>query len=95
MKITPADVRRVAALARLALTAAEEERLARELDKILQYVGKLNEVDTSEIEPFTPRVANRNPFRNDQVTNPSRAKALLANAPDKDQTFFKVPKIIE
>ena len=95
MKITPAEVRRVAALARLALTAAEEDRLVRELDNILQHIAKLNEIDTSEIEPFTHGVKSVNAFRRDAATNPSRPEALLANAPDKDNTFFKVPKIIE
>ena len=95
MKITPEEVRRVALLARLALTPTEEERLAQELDKILQYVEKLNELNTSQVEPFTHAVDTINAFRSDEVTNHSRPGALLANAPEKDQTFFKVPKIIE
>lgn len=88
-------MQRVAALARLALTAAEEERLVRDLDNILQHIAKLNEIDTSVIEPFTHGVTSVNAFRRDAVTNPSRPAALLANAPDKDDSFFKVPKIIE
>jgi aspartyl-tRNA(Asn)/glutamyl-tRNA(Gln) amidotransferase subunit C len=95
MKITPAEVRRIAALARLALTASEEERLAHDLDKILQHVEKLNEIETSQIEPFTHAVTSVNAFRTDEAANSSRPAALLANAPDKDQSFFKVPKIIE
>lgn len=95
MKITPEDVRRVAMLARLALTPTEEERLTEELDKILRYVEKLNELDTSQVEPFTHAVNRFNAFRSDEVTNQPRPMALLANAPEKDQTFFKVPKIIE
>lgn len=95
MKITPAEVQQVAALARLALTAAEEEQLIGELDDILQHIEKLNEIDTSKIEPFMHGVRSVNAFRHDAATNPSRPEALLANAPDKDGTFFKVPKIIE
>jgi aspartyl-tRNA(Asn)/glutamyl-tRNA(Gln) amidotransferase subunit C len=95
VKITLKEVRHVAMLARLALTPTEEERLTEELDKILQHVEKLNEIDTSQIDPFTHAVTNVNAFRNDAVTNDARTEALLANAPDKDQTFFKVPKIIE
>jgi aspartyl-tRNA(Asn)/glutamyl-tRNA(Gln) amidotransferase subunit C len=95
VKITPEEVRRVAMLARLALTPAEEERLTEELDKILRYVEKLNELDTSQLEPFTHAVNRVNAFRSDEVTNHPRPMALLANAPEKDQTFFKVPKIIE
>jgi aspartyl-tRNA(Asn)/glutamyl-tRNA(Gln) amidotransferase subunit C len=95
VKITPAEVQQVAALARLALTTAEEEQLVGELDDILQHIAKLNEIDTSKIEPFTHGVRSVNAFRHDAATNPSRPEALLANAPDKDGTFFKVPKIIE
>ena len=95
MKITSEEVRRVALLARLGLMPAEEGRLTEELDKILRYVEKLNELDTSQVEPFTHSVATINAFRNDEVTNHPHSAALLANAPEKDQTFFKVPKIIE
>jgi aspartyl-tRNA(Asn)/glutamyl-tRNA(Gln) amidotransferase subunit C len=95
VKITQEEVRRVAMLARLALTPAEEGRLTAELDKILRYVEKLNELDTSQTEPFTHAVATINAFRSDEVTNHPRPEAVLANAPEKDQTFFKVPKIIE
>jgi aspartyl-tRNA(Asn)/glutamyl-tRNA(Gln) amidotransferase subunit C len=95
VKITLEEVRRVAMLARLALTPAEEERLTEELDKILRYVEKLSELDTSQVEPFTHGVTTINAFRNDEVTTHTDSAAVLANAPEKDQTFFKVPKIIE
>ena len=95
MKITPEEVRRVALLARLRLTAEEESRLTAQLDKILQYVDQLNQLDTSKIEPFTHAVAIVNALRDDEVTNHADAADLLANAPEKNQTFFKVPKIIE
>jgi aspartyl-tRNA(Asn)/glutamyl-tRNA(Gln) amidotransferase subunit C len=95
VKITQEEVRRVALLARLALTPTEADRLSQELDRILRYVEKLNELDTSQVEPFTHAVNKVNAFRNDEVTNHPRPMALLANAPEKDQTFFKVPKIIE
>ena len=95
MKITLEEVRRVALLARLALTRSEESRLTEELDKILRYVEKLNELDISQVEPFTHAINTLDTLRSDQVTNPSRPTDLLANAPEKSQTFFKVPKIIE
>ncbi len=95
MKITPEDVRRVALLARLQLTAEEENRLTAELDKILQYVEQLNQLDTSQIEPFTHAVQTVNALRKDEITNHPRPTDLLANAPQKDGTFLKVPKIIE
>ncbi len=95
MKITPEEVRRVAMLARLRLTPDEEKRLTGQLDKILQYVDKLNQLDVSQIEPFTHAVDIVNALREDEATNRPGVTELLANAPEKDQTFFKVPKIIE
>ena len=94
MKLTRAEVQRVATLARLRLTAAEEERLTEQLDNILQYMEKLNELATSQVDPFIRAVDIVNPLREDQVTNQSNADAMLANAPAKHETFFKVPKII-
>ena len=82
-------------LARLRLKPEEEKQLTGQLDKILQYVDMLNQLEVSQIEPFTHAVEVVNAFRDDEVTNPARAAQVLANAPEKDQTFFKVPKIIE
>jgi len=95
MKITAEEVRRVALLARLKLTAEEEAELTRQLDSILAYMDKLAELDTTEVEPFSPTVDGVHALREDKVTQHPNAEALLANAPDRDDTFFKVPKIIE
>jgi aspartyl-tRNA(Asn)/glutamyl-tRNA(Gln) amidotransferase subunit C len=95
MKLTAKEVQRIAMLARLRLTAEEETLLTDQLDNILQYMGKLNEVDISGIEPFSHNVNMINPMREDMVTNQPNAEALLANAPEKENTFFQVPKIIE
>jgi aspartyl-tRNA(Asn)/glutamyl-tRNA(Gln) amidotransferase subunit C len=95
VKITPEEVRRVATLARLRLTPEEEKQITGQLDKFLQYVDTLNQVEVSQIEPFTHAVEIVNALRDDEVTNRDHAVQLLANAPEKDQTFFKVPKIIE
>jgi aspartyl-tRNA(Asn)/glutamyl-tRNA(Gln) amidotransferase subunit C len=95
MKLTRADVQRVAVLARLRLTEAEEIDLTTQLDAILAYMDKLNEIDTFNVEPFSHATDGNNAFRADKVTNQADADSLLANAPDRDGTFFKVPKIIE
>ena len=95
MKLTRDEVQRVAVLARLRLTPKEETQLTEQLDHILAYMEKLAELDTSNIEPFSHTVDTVNVLREDQVTNRSNADALLANAPDRDNSFFKVPKIIE
>ncbi len=95
MSFSREEVRRVAVLARLQLSSEEEERLAVQLDRILQYMEKLNQLDTSQVEPLAHAVDIVNAFRQDQVRNSPDPEALLANAPEKDETFFKVPKIIE
>jgi len=95
MKLTREDVERVATLARLRLTPEEETSLTEQLDSILDYMDKLNELDTSQVAPFTHAVDLVNALREDRVTNEPNTEALLANAPEKDETFFKVPKIIE
>ena len=95
MKIGLEEVRRVAALARLALTPAEEELLTVQLDSILQFVEKLNEVDTSAVEPLAHVVAVGNALREDRIGNQPATDLLLANAPAREKDFFKVPKIIE
>ena len=82
-------------LGRLRLTAAEESLFAEQLDNILQYMEKLNRLDTSEVEPFTHAADVVNAWREDTVTNQSEKEALLANAPAAEGGFFKVPKIIE
>jgi aspartyl-tRNA(Asn)/glutamyl-tRNA(Gln) amidotransferase subunit C len=95
MKLTREDVARVALLARLRLLPEELDQLTAELQNILQYMDKLRELDTSEIEPFTHALDTSNAFREDVVTNTPNPDAILANAPAKAKTFFKVPKIIE
>ncbi|MGE5216363.1 MAG: Asp-tRNA(Asn)/Glu-tRNA(Gln) amidotransferase subunit GatC [Chloroflexota bacterium] len=96
MKLTAEVVRRVALLARLELTPQEETGLIRQLDSILAYMDKLAELDTTDVEPFTHAVDGTiYALREDRVTHHPNAEALLANAPDRDGTFFKVPKIIE
>lgn len=95
MKLTREEVQRVAHLARLRLTAEEEERLTEQLDEILQYMDKLSQLDTTHVEPFVHAVDIVNALRDDKVTNRPYTDALLANAPARDQAFFKVPKILE
>jgi aspartyl-tRNA(Asn)/glutamyl-tRNA(Gln) amidotransferase subunit C len=95
MKLTREEVQRIAVLARLRLTSEEETLLTEQLDHILAYMEKLDELDTSKVEPFSHGVDAVNVLREDKVTNLSDADAVLANAPDRDNAFLKVPKIIE
>lgn len=95
MPITLSEVQRIAALARLTLTPAEAQELLEHFAKILRYVEKLNTVDTADVRPMSHAVAVPSPLREDRVTNQPHPEALLANAPDREGHFFKVPRIIE
>ena len=95
MEIRVEEIRKVAELARLELSPDEEKRLAEQLDKILQYVEKLKEIETSGVEPLAHVGEIVNGFREDAVLSQPSADALLYNAPAREKNFFKVPKIIE
>ena len=92
--LTYEDVAQIALLARLRLLPEEVNQLTAELQSILQHMEKLQELDTSEVEPFTQAVETSNAFREDVVTTIPDL-GILANAPAKAKTFFKVPRIIE
>ncbi len=94
-KISAKDVEHVARLARLDLSAAEKERMGRELDGILTYIDKLRALDTTGVEPTSHAVPVTNVMRDD-VPCPSLPQSdALANAPDRQGDLFRVPKIIE
>ena len=95
MRLTPEEVQHVALLARLRLTPEEQAELTEQLDHILAYMEKLNELDTASVAPFCHAIDAVNALREDVATNRPDPDGLLANAPDQDGTFFKVPKIIE
>jgi len=94
-KITLEQVRHVARLARLEWSPEEEERLRADMDEMLAYVDKLNELDTKDVAPTTQVGEAGMPMRDDEVTNRPDADAMLANAPSSEHGYFKVPKIIE
>jgi aspartyl-tRNA(Asn)/glutamyl-tRNA(Gln) amidotransferase subunit C len=95
MKISKEEVEHVAKLARLAVSEEEKENFSRQLSEILTYVGKLNELDTSKIEPTSHVLDLSNVFRDDVVRESLPAEDVLANAPDRENDHFRVPKIIE
>jgi aspartyl-tRNA(Asn)/glutamyl-tRNA(Gln) amidotransferase subunit C len=95
MKITVADVEYVARLARLALSKAETDLFAGQMDAILGYVDKLNELDTVNIRPTSHAVPMENAFREDAVAPSIGVGKALANAPDRVDSFYRVPKVIE
>jgi aspartyl-tRNA(Asn)/glutamyl-tRNA(Gln) amidotransferase subunit C len=94
-KIDRQEVRKVAKLARLDLTEAEIEEFTGQLGAILEYVEKMNELDTAAVEPLAHCLPIHNVFRADEVRESLGTEQTLANAPQRDGPFFKVPKILE
>ena len=95
MKITKAEVEHVARLARLELSAAEVETFTGQMHAILAYVEKLNGLDTSGVVPTAHAVPMENSFREDEVKPSIGVDKALANAPERAEGFFRVPKVIE
>jgi len=94
-KIDQAQVRKVARLSRLDLTEAEVEEFTGQLSAILDYVEKMNELDTDNVEPLAHCLPISNVFRADSVEESLGTEKTLANAPQRDGEFFKVPKILD
>lgn len=100
MKISREDVLRVAELAYLDLSEAEVSTYQQQLDSILEYVGKLNELDTTNVQPMAQVIAKETTAEEtslrDDVVVPCWAPAeILAQAPDAKAPYFRVPKVIE
>lgn len=95
MKITRKEVEHVATLARLKLDEEEISTFTGQMDAILAYVEKLNELDTAGIVPTAHAVPMENSFRHDEVRSSIGVENALANAPDRVEGFFRVPKVIE
>ena len=93
-KISKKDVDYAAGLARLKLSETEKEAHAEQLNKILGYMDKLNQLDTTHIKPTSHVVEMQNVFREDSVTPSIPVDNALQNAPDKKDNFFRVPKVI-
>jgi aspartyl-tRNA(Asn)/glutamyl-tRNA(Gln) amidotransferase subunit C len=93
--ITRQDVEHVARLSRLALGEAEIERMREQLDGILAYIDKLRALDTAGVEPTSHAVPQVNVMREDDLWACLPQDAALANAPDRSDAFFRVPRIIE
>jgi aspartyl-tRNA(Asn)/glutamyl-tRNA(Gln) amidotransferase subunit C len=101
--VTMEDVRRVAELANLELTAEEEPRMQRDLNAILGHIAQLNELDTAGVEPMAQvgemlggAIQGRGEsLRADEVRPSVDRAAVMASAPETDGRFFKVPKVIE
>ena len=89
------QVRKVALLARLELSPEEEEQFTGQLSSILEYVEQLSELDTENVEPTTRAIEVSNITRDDSLEAFAGREAILGCAPDREEDFFKVPKILD
>ncbi len=94
-KIDQTQVKKVAKLSRLQLTDADVEEFTGQLSAILDYMEKLNELDTTNVEPLAHCLPITNVLREDCVKESLGTEKTLANAPQRDGDFFKVPKILD
>lgn len=94
MAVTKQEVEKIAELARLEFNENEIEHLTKDMNQILHHMDKLNELDTSNVEPLSHPIEVKNVFRDDELKSSVKREDALKNAPDKDEEFFKVPKVI-
>lgn len=95
MEVNEALVDKLANLARLKFDAAAKEEIRNDLQKMIQFVEKLNEVDTTGVEPLLHMSGNVNVLRADEVKGSIPRETALQNAATHDEQFFKVPKVIK
>lgn len=95
MAISSEQVAYVARLARLDLTADEVERFRGQLDAVLERAQRLQALDLDAVEPTSHPISMSNVLREDEAAPPADPEPILANAPDRSDRFFRVPKILE
>lgn len=95
MSVDLETVKRVAKLARIAVTDDHAEKMVGELNTILGFVEQLSEVDVEGVEPMTSVVETSMRQRTDEVTDGNKAEDIVANAPRTEDNFFMVPKVVE
>lgn len=95
MSVTNEDVQYVAHLARLELTEKETKNIAKDMNKILNYMETLEELDTSDVEPLEHVIDLEYRFRDDKAKAPLSHEDALKNAPDADSDYFRVPRVID
>lgn len=95
MKISKEEIDHIAMLARLSLTDEQKSLFGTQLSSILDYMEKLSELNTDNIEPTSHVLSLRNVMREDVPKNSIPREDALSNAPDRTEKFYRVPKIIE
>jgi aspartyl-tRNA(Asn)/glutamyl-tRNA(Gln) amidotransferase subunit C len=89
------EISHIAGLARLKLTDSEKELFSKQVGSIINYIDKLNELDTSDIKPTAHVLPISNVFREDELRTSLPRDKALQNSPAEDESFYRVPKIIE
>jgi aspartyl-tRNA(Asn)/glutamyl-tRNA(Gln) amidotransferase subunit C len=95
MKLDPKEIDKLAHLARLEFTEEEKQSMLADMDKILGFVAKIEELDLEEVEPLIYLSDERNVLRKDEVQLEITKDEALKNAPDKDSDYFRVPKVLK
>ncbi|GAB4134856.1 MAG: Asp-tRNA(Asn)/Glu-tRNA(Gln) amidotransferase subunit GatC [Raineya sp.] len=95
MQINKETLQKIAHLSRLEITEQDEQKMIDSLNEIIAWVQKLEEVDTTNIEPLTHLTEEINAFREDIVMPPLSHEKGLLNAPKKDADYFRVPKVVD
>jgi len=94
MEVTDQLIDHLASLSKLSFNDEEKAELKNDMQKMIAFIDKLQELDTTGIEPLTHMGASMNAMRNDEVKGMVSREEALMNAPVKDEHFFKVPKVI-
>lgn len=95
MSVTKNEVKKIAELAKLKFSDSELDNFTHQLNDILKYMEKLNQLNTDNVEPLSHPVENTNVFREDKLKPSIKTEDALKNAPLADESFFKVPKVIQ
>jgi aspartyl-tRNA(Asn)/glutamyl-tRNA(Gln) amidotransferase subunit C len=95
MNVNDALIEKLAHLSRLEFNEAEKEEIKSDLEKMIGFIDKLNELDTTGVEPLLHMSDNVNVFRKDEVKGELKREDVFKNAPLHDDQFFKVPKVIK
>ncbi len=93
--ISDETIEYVGILAKLQLSGEEKEQAKKDMGRMLDYIDKLNELDTSQVEPMSHVFPVKNVFREDVITNGDDRDEILANAPEEKDGAFKVPKTVD
>lgn len=94
MKIDSSTVEKIAHLSRLELLPAEKEAMINDMNRILSFMDKLNEVDTDNVEPLVYLTQEVNVYRDDELKQETSVEEALSNAPKQDGRYFRVAKVI-